>query len=198
MDVHAQTEDSAGSRRVLEAQLRECFGRVAYSHKTHEKCADIYFKKQSRFRVAQIILSALTTAGFVGVLFGSTRIAAVLGAFVSTGLLVLNSYLKQYNLGELVQKHKRAASDLWLIREKYLSLLTDLAMGEKPIENLQQLRDKLMDELHVVYQSAPPTLDQAYARAQKALQRDEELTFSDEEIDALLPKELRRGKPEKS
>ncbi|MEH0992030.1 hypothetical protein V7J87_28835, partial [Klebsiella pneumoniae] len=28
-------------RLILEGQIRECYGRVVYSHKTHEKCADI-------------------------------------------------------------------------------------------------------------------------------------------------------------
>lgn len=30
---------------ILEGQLRECYGRVVYTHKTHEKCADILQKK---------------------------------------------------------------------------------------------------------------------------------------------------------
>ena len=64
-----------------------------------------------------------TTAGFIGAVFGAGEIGAVLGLIVSTGLLALNSYTKNYDLGELAQKHKQAANDLWLIRENYLSLL---------------------------------------------------------------------------
>jgi hypothetical protein len=47
----------------LEAQLRECFGRVAYSHKAHEKCADSCHVKLSRLKIAQIALSAVRTGG---------------------------------------------------------------------------------------------------------------------------------------
>jgi hypothetical protein len=50
-------------------------------------------------------------------------------------------------LGELAQKHKQAANEIWLIREKYISLLTDLKIGEKPIEKLQLERDTLLDSL---------------------------------------------------
>jgi hypothetical protein len=35
-----------------------------------------------------------------------------------------------HDLGELAQKHKQAANDLWIIREKYLSLLVDLEIRE--------------------------------------------------------------------
>ena len=54
-----------GSRQVLEGQLRECFGRVVYSHKTHEKQADIFVKWLSRIKLWQIILSAVIAGNFI-------------------------------------------------------------------------------------------------------------------------------------
>ena len=193
MEPHSQTNDSPESKRVLEGQLRESFGRVVYTHKTHEKCADILLDRLSTIKLWQIILSAITTGGFISAFFGAGNIGAAIGVMVSTSLLVLNAYTKNYDLGELAQKHKQAANDIWLIREKYLSLITDLAMGEKPTETLQQERDALVDELHSVYSGAPSTTFQAYRKAQQALKQNEDMTFSDQEIDAFLPKELKRG-----
>jgi hypothetical protein len=177
----------------LEGQLRECYGRVVYSHKTHEKCSDLLLERQANIKIAQIGLSALTTAGFIGTVFGAGNGAAVLGGVVSTVLLALNAYTKDYDLGELAQKHKQAANALWLIREKYLSLLADLAMRERPIEALQSQRDRLVEELHTAYSGAPSTTFKAYRRAQEALKHLEDLTFADEEVDAFLPRELRRA-----
>jgi len=193
LEQHSQTNDTPQSRSILEGQLRECYGRVVYSHKTHEKCADILLSDLARIKLWQIILSAITTAGFVGAVFGAGQIGAILGIIVSTALLALNSYTKDYDLGELAQKHKQAANDLWSIREKYLSLLVDLAMKEKPLEALQQQRDELVEQLHTVYSGAPSTTFQAYKKAQEALKNLEEMTFTDTEIDAFLPIELRRG-----
>lgn len=195
MEQHSQTDDTPQSLSILEGQLRECYGRVVYSHKTHEKCADILLSRQGRIRVWQIILSAVTTAGFVGAVFGAGKIGAVLGLIVSTVLLALNSYTKNYDLGELAQKHKQAANDLWLIREQYLSLLVDLRMRTKPLAALQEQRDQLVARLHAVYSGAPSTTVSAYKKAQQALQKLEDMTFSDEEIDAFLPKELKRTSP---
>jgi hypothetical protein len=138
------------------------------------------------------VLSALTTAGFVGVIFGTERLGAAFGLVISVSLLILNSYTKNYDLGELAQKHKQAANDLWLIREKYLALLTDLAMKEKPLGQLQTQRDALLEQLHSVYSGSPSTTYQAYKKAQDALQKQEDMTFTDAEIDAFLPAELRR------
>jgi len=193
LEQHSQANDTPQSRSILEGQLRECYGRVVYSHKTHEKCADILLSDPARIKLWQIILSAITTAGFVGAVFGAGQIGAILGIIVSTALLALNSYTKDYDLGELAQKHKQAANDLWSIREKYLSLLVDLAMKEKSLEALQQQRDELVEQLHTVYSGAPSTTLQAYKKAQESLKNLEDMTFTDTEIDAFLPIELRRG-----
>jgi SMODS and SLOG-associating 2TM effector domain family 4 len=190
---NSQTDDTAESRRILEGQLRECYGRVVYAHKTHEKCADILLSRLTTIKVWQIILSAITTAGFVGAVFGPGKVSAFIGMIVSILLLALNAYTKNYDLGELAQKHRQSATDLWIIRERYLSLLTDLAMKEKPIETLQKQRDELVEQLHAAYSGAPSTTFQAYRKAQEALQKLDDMTFTEAEIDKFLPKELRRS-----
>ena len=103
---------------------------MVYSHKTHEKCADLLLDRLSTIKKWQIILSAIATGGFISTFLGSGAVGASIGVVVSTTLLVLNAYTKNYDLGELAQKHKQTANDIWLIREKYLSLLTNLAMGD--------------------------------------------------------------------
>jgi hypothetical protein len=194
LEPHSKTDDTPDSRAILEGQLRECFGRVVYTHKTHEKAADILLTRLSRVKLWQIILSALTTGGFIAAISGVVNtVGALIGVIVSTALLVLNAYTKDYDLGELSQKHRQAGADLWIIREKYLSLITDLRMGERPIEELQKGRDKLLEDLHAVYSGAPSTTYQAYKKAQEALKHLEDMTFSDAEIDAFLPKALKKG-----
>jgi hypothetical protein len=180
------------SRTVLEGQLRECFGRVVYSHKTHEKCADILLNRLSALKITLIALSALTTAGFIAALLGAGAAGAIAGALLSALLLFLNAYMKNFDLGELAQKHRQTGSDLWHVREQYLSLLTDLRAREVSIEFLRSERDKLLDSLHAVYATAPSTTPRAYRKAQVALKYREDMTLKDEEIDAFLPAELHK------
>ena len=182
-----------GSRAVVEGQLRECYGRVVYSHKTHEKCADILLARLSTVKLSQIILSAITTGGCVAAFLGTGPIGAAIGAVFSTALLALNAYTKDHDLGEIAQKHRQAAGDIWLVREKYLSLLTDLRVGDESLGSIRSRRDALLQELHGAYSGAPSTMVRAYKEAQKALQQSEEMTFSGKEIDKLLPPELRNA-----
>ena len=189
----SQHEQPTDARDLIEGQLRECYGRVVYSHKTHEKCADILLGRLGTIKLYQIVLSSITTAGFIAAIFGTGPVRAVMGVVVSTVLLILNAYTKNYDLGELAQKHRQAAADLWLIREKYLALLTDLRVGKEAIEKITNRRDVLLEDLHGIYLGAPSTTHQAYRKAQEALKRYEEMSFSNAEIDALLPSELRKS-----
>lgn len=178
---------------LLEGQLRECYGKVVYTHKTHEKCADLLFERHKRIKLSQIVLAALVTGGILTSLPGEKHVVVtVVSAVLSTVLLALNAYTKDYDLGEIAQKHRQSATDIWLIREKYLSLLTDLRGGKLSPDECRSARDALLAELHAVYTGAPSTNYKAYALAREALTKMEEMTFSDAEIDALLPKKLRR------
>lgn len=185
-------KDKSDPFNVLESQLRECYGRVVYSHKTQEKCADILFSKNNRLQIIQIILSVLTTGSFLPIILGKDWKFSLIGAFISTLLLGINIYIKRNNIYDLAQRHRNTASSLWFVRERFLSLVTDLNMRTVDINNIRESRDNLIKELSKIYAKAPSTSNKAYKSAQKALKYNEEMTFSDEEIDAFLPKEMRR------
>jgi hypothetical protein len=192
MEQNSQADKSA-QIDILEAQIRECFGRVVYSHKTQEKCADIVFKIHKRLKLILIIVSAVVTTSLLIKLFGDQQQwALMLGVILSTLLFGLNTYMKDFDLGEIAQKHTNAANELWDIRETYLSLLTDIRADQLSINQIINQRDELQKRLSNVYSGSPRTNYKAYKEASKALKVNEELTFSDKEIVAFLPKELRR------
>jgi hypothetical protein len=193
--LHSRTDDTPFSRSIFEAQIRECYGRVVYTHKTHEKCADLLLEAWARIKFWQIVFAALAAGGFIAAAFDAGKWSAVLGALVSTTLFGLNTYTKSYDHGQLAQKHKQTGAYLWLIRERYFTLIVDIVMGERPIEALQQERDAITADLAKIYESAPATTSKAYAKAQDALKTKEDLTFADQEIDLFLPKALRSNRP---
>jgi hypothetical protein len=177
--------------KIIESQLRELYGRVVWTHKTQEKCADILLRRHTRLKITQIILSASITTGILVSVFGDNSIVGIISAIISAILFGLNAYTKDYDLGEISQKHSTAASELWNIRESYLSLLTDLRAKKLSLDEITAKRNTLQEELYNTYKGAPRTISSAYQEATKGLKINEELTFSDKEIDNLLPKELR-------
>jgi hypothetical protein len=191
LDHSSQTTNE---RFALECQLRECFGRCAYTHKTHEKMAERSSKQLHRVKLSQIVLSALTAGGAVGVIFSKDSLLFQYAtAILSIALLILNSYVKDLDPGQRAQKHREAASDIWSVRESYLSLLADVRDPGMSLDQLRKRRDELQAALHKIYRSAPHTDGDAYSEAQNALKNREDLTFTDAEIDAFLPTPLKRS-----
>lgn len=174
----------------LESQLREAYGRVTYSQTCHDKSINRIVKLDNRIKVCQIVLSGITTSGFVAAIFLDDNIASIIGAVVSLALLILNTYIKNVNLSSIAQEHKKASDLLWKIREEYVSLLTDFEMM-KPSE-IRNKRDGLQNRTAEVYRVSPRTDARSYRAAQKALKEEEEQTFSEEEIDRMLPNSIRR------
>ncbi|MBZ4042362.1 SLATT domain-containing protein [Flavobacterium hibisci] len=177
---------------LLESQIREIYGRVVYTHKTHEKCADVLKERNDCLKIIEVILSALTTTSILVVIFGDGIFFQFLAALFSTTLLCLTLYSKDYNLLALAEKHKQAALDILEIREKLLSLLVDIRIGNKDLSDYQNERNKLNEQLVNTYRGAPKTINKAYRIASKSLKENEEFTFSDEEIDKFLPESLRK------
>jgi hypothetical protein len=191
----ALTIQGEAGKTALEAQIRECFGRVVYSTKTHEKCADLCMERLRWIKIAQIGLSAITTGGLLTAILGDPKVtqgAMIVSTLFSTILLMLTAYMKDVDPGQQAEKHKKTASELWDIRESYLSILSDLHDGDLDIAASRGKRDELQSRLTAIYATAPRTNAKAYGIASDGLKTKEEMTFSDEEIDKFLPVTLRR------
>ena len=179
---------------ALEAQLREVYGRIVYTHKTHEKMADLITSRHNTTQWIQTILSGLTTTSLLVVIFGSSRTGAVIAVLLSTLLFMVNLYLQNSDLGRRAERHTEVAAVLWGIRESYLTLITDLLTPAPNIDYIKSERDRLQGISERVFRNAPRTNAKAYGLARNALKNNEELTFGEDELDLLLPEELRKGK----
>lgn len=180
---------SSPHKEALKTQLREAYGRIVFTYSTHLKKMNRLDKKYQNIKCAQILLSAISTGGILGSLITDQFNLTYIGAIFSTALLFLNLYFKDFNLAEKSKEHRIASDNLWLIRERYISLLTDFEMLS--VEDIIVKRDELQKQTYEVYTNSPKTDAKSYAEAQKALKTEEEQFFTTEEIDKILPEHLR-------
>ena len=176
----------ASHKEKLLAQVREAYGKVAYSERCH---LEQYFSLDilnKRIKYTQIIFSSLSTLGFIGAVIGNETIATWVGGFFAVLLLAINLFYKDFNISHEMSQHRKAADELWLIREKYLSLLTDFDILDDA--SLIEKRDELQSQTDVIYRNMPKTNSKSFAKAQKALKENEEQFFSDDELNKMLPK----------
>ena len=115
-----------------------------------------------------------------------------MGGLCSTALLVLTAYFKDVDFSALQKSHLDTSNKLWLIREKYISLLTDFDVLSD--EEIQLKRDGLQQETSAVYDEAPITTEKSYSIAQDLLKNKEAQYFSRDELNKMLPQHLRKKK----
>ena len=72
--------------------------------------------------------------------------------------------------------------------------MTDLKISKLSIDEITKRRDELQENLFNIYSGAPRTINKAYKEATTGLKVNEEMTFTDDEIDNLLPKNLRKNR----
>jgi len=177
-------------RDDLLTQIKDSFGKVVYSYTTHWKQQNIYSKHSRYLKIAEIVLSSISTTGLVSFLISKQCWVALIGTFFSALSLALTLYTKDTRYGELIAAHRVSADDLWLLREKYISLMTDFESLE--ISEIVRKRDDLEKNASRIYKAAIPVTPAAYKEAQKALKEEEEQYFSEAELDQMLPPHLRK------
>lgn len=188
-----------GRDQYLLAQVRESFGRVVYSHKTHEKQADICFSKHRWQQGVLIALTAISSGTFLAAVVGLLG-DPVLTSLATSSIALLVTWIslgtKTFRFADESDAHRGIASRLWDVRELYISLIADLMSGDVSDEQARARRDELQEATRTAYADAPRTSSKAFSRAQEGLKDNEEMTFTPQEIDLFLPEALRLDKGE--
>ena len=116
--------------KILEAQIRECFGRLVWTHTTHQKCIDLLEKKEKRIKKSQIVLNTISATGLISYIINNQSWIPPVSALLTTIALALDIYCLSYDIGKEKELHIDLVNKLWNIREKYFSLLTDIKIGK--------------------------------------------------------------------
>jgi hypothetical protein len=183
-------QNSQAYKYELYQQIQDEYGKLVFTYTCHLKFANRIQKKNVRVKWLQIILSAITTGGFLGVIISDKQVLAWTGGICATILLALSTYLKDINLSEIRDRHVQTSNSLWKLREEYVSVLTDFEY--LPVETIISKRDKLLNSTAEIYDSAPLTDNKSYLEAQDALQNKEEQYFTQDELNVMLPIHLRK------
>lgn len=183
-------QDSQKHKDNLYAQIQEQYGKVLYTYTCHWKTADHLKKAANIFKWIQIILSAISAGGCLAAIITDETKLAWIGGIMSTLLLVVNGYLKDKDFAKEQKEHQTAATKMWVIREEYISLLTDFDALEE--QEIVKRRDDLIKKTAKIYESVPQTDEKSYKEAQSALKNKEEQFFTQEELNVMLPIHLRK------
>lgn len=172
--------------------LRLSFGSAIHGYKAHSAIAERLTRRLWQMRIAELVLlGGAVGAAVTGAYRGQVRYA-VAAALLSGAALALFTVYVAVNLEARIYAHRWCASRLWLIREKYRALLSEMRDGMLTPEGVRERRDQLLNEMHAVDDHAPLVDRPTYQSARQALASAAETPLTDEEIDAFLPPSLRK------
>lgn len=178
--------------------IRESFGRVVYSHKTYEKEFEIQESYSKWLKVANLFVLSVGSTGLVSSFISSNQCVLIIGSVFTFLGLALAIFQLSFTPEEKAFKYKQTAHQLWQVREAYSCLIADI-MNQKITEGEAiKKRDDLLCDLDLIYKNSLPTSSKAFKQASDALKKNEEFTFSDDEINKFLPKDLWLNHSEKS
>lgn len=158
-------------------QIDFCYGNVEWTHKIHEKAADIFTAVDSWLQWGQLVLSFIVSADVVSQLQTKSPIISTFLVVCSLLLTLITSITKTFDFAGRANKHILAANSLWGLREDYRSFKNDIRSGILTIDQIIVKRKELQDAVQEVYKTAPRTFDKAYRKAQEDFENGK-VTFS--------------------
>lgn len=178
--------------QILLDEVRQIFASVVWTHKIQEKQADIYATQYKILNTINIITSTATSCGIITTIFFNEFIAKFVTACISFVALSTTAYLKIFDLKNMENNHRIAANKFVIIRNQLLHIIAELHMCND-INIIKYKYEHIIKDLDNVFLSSPSTTSKAVDVATEALNKKNEYTYTNDEIDHFLPFNLKGG-----
>lgn len=140
---------------TLHDHLHLTFSEIVQRRDAHAAKALTRARWSRRLRATEAILISGVSIAATGVAFGrGPRFAIAAAVLAAIALIVLVVQLS-FELDASARAHADSSAQLWALRERYRSLLSDLHDGALTIDNARARRDQLLDELRAIYDATP-------------------------------------------
>jgi len=152
---------------------------ITWSHKIHEKQADIFIRSGKRWSVASIVATVLTVTGALGVISSCSILSQIATIVLACASLFLYIYTLAYDYSGKAAENKGAAKVFLALREEGRDLLAAVDAGVSYDEAAARYA-KLSEKNQTACALAPRTEDRAVTEASNALSAGES-TVTDRE-----------------
>lgn len=155
---------SMDSKEKLRQQITHSAGNIPYTFLAHWNIVHRLKRRYTVIKILQIILTALSTGGFLASIIAGIPWLSWVGGLTSAVALGLNLYMLNFNLPDSIKSHTDAANELWDVREAYKSLLIDL--GDLEPDEIRNKRDALIERVSQINKKYPGTDEKSFEQAQ--------------------------------
>lgn len=178
--------------------IRQQFAQCVFTHKVLEKAADRMEKVNTKIKWANVIILAFVLAFLIlQIKFSEYTFLNDIAIGITVFEILFVYAQKEFSFGSKAREYKKFALKFLELRDKYKNFIVDV-INELEEKEIITKRDLLQEQYQIISSLSPQTNYSDYQKAQLALLgkniSDEEFTWSDEEIDRFLPKDLRSKK----
>jgi len=185
----------------LLANTRYYFAQSVFNTNCHFKAYNRLQKKKNDISNFVAIISAATLSLLILQIIGLEHeyqtllnILSFVGLLITGTSLTFESFNKDDYMREMFY-HREYAEKYKSLRDKYMSLIEEIMSNAFTEEQLRNKKNILQIQYSAIGETAPTTTYKDYKQTQIGLglneNKDEEFTWSDEEINKFLPKQLR-------
>lgn len=181
--------------KTLFHQIEDRYCKMTWTHTIQLKEADWKLMKSKYLKIIKQILSAISSAGIISIVF--TKIGSEawveLGTAAFTVILMLVTWLSDNSKLEAeATKGRILAAECHNLRNKYESLLADIKSGCLNEKEIVARRESLeVQENDFLTKDLPVASKKAIKKAKKALKVDMQAKTTEEEKQAIIPDHLR-------
>lgn len=177
------------------ATVRHNYANAVFAHKVHEMAAERKLANSSKYKWANVLVVGLVLGIFVyqSMASDASPVLAYIGAGVSAGEIFLLILSLTFNNEPEITSHKNTALKYMNLRDRYRSLISDIIGDTVSARDAVKGRNDLLHEYQVISDLALVTIKADYSKAMTELQLtpDGQNTWSDDQINSLLPEVLR-------
>jgi hypothetical protein len=139
---------------TLHDHLRLIFTQISQRQKTHAQSAHSDARRNRWLRGGEALLMGGVSIAAVAAAFSQNRVFIIVAAVLAGAALIILIIHLTFDFENSAHAHVASSADLWRIRERYRSLLSDLQDGVVDLTEARLRRDKLIDELGTIYDKA--------------------------------------------
>jgi hypothetical protein len=172
--------------------VRLNFGHVIRNYSVHARAAERMAALALKLRLTVLALLSLATATMVLSLFSAGR-GYQIAAAVMAGL-ALAGHIAYVAIGveSRVYSHRLFAHRLWVMCERYRSLLAEIQDGLIDEAAILHRRDALIEQVHASYEQGFSVDQPAYEGTRQLALGNDPGAMSEQQIDQFLPASARR------
>jgi conflict system pore-forming effector with SLATT domain len=142
--------------------VRMSYSLAVQNYTTHARAAERLARLAFKLRIGLLVVFATATGAIIVSLFRPGReyqiAAAILAGFALAGQI----FMVAWGVESRVQAHRAFAHRLWLVCERYRSLLAEIRDGLIDEVAILRRREALSEQTHAVYEQGFPLDMQAF------------------------------------